>query len=106
MDLPKFKEAQEAVIEKLLTAPGVHGAAYGVTKEAERDVVVLFVGWDSVEVRTRLDVSLTECLLTVRHRRTMLCARYPGTTPSSHRFTLRWRKWTLRTSRTPTRRKL
>ena len=64
MDLPKFKEAQEAVIEKLLTAPGVHGAAYGVTKEAGRDVVVLFVGWDSVEVRTRLGVALTECLLT------------------------------------------
>ncbi|KAI0729173.1 hypothetical protein C8Q72DRAFT_830573 [Fomitopsis betulina] len=49
-DIQKLKESQEEVGAKLSSAPGVHASAYGIVKEAgSQDVLLLFVGWDSVE---------------------------------------------------------
>lgn len=86
-NVPKFKEAQDAVVAKLLSAPGVHAAAYAVTAEAgSQAVLLLLVGWDSVEVR--LTVWLAKHVLTIWCRPTRRCVRYPGARLSSHPFML------------------
>ena len=47
----KFRAAQGAVIAQLVKAPGVHGSTYGITKDTPQTILLMFNGWESIEVR-------------------------------------------------------
>ncbi|KAH9932624.1 uncharacterized protein B0H18DRAFT_986712 [Fomitopsis serialis] len=54
-DLAAFKAVQEGALGKLTQAPTVHGATYSITTDAGANpVVLLLVGWDSVEAHQSL----------------------------------------------------
>lgn len=64
-DVTKVRDVLEALIAKLATIPGVHASTYTIKAEAgSQAVVLLFAGWDSVEVRLTARLS--------RHMTTML----------------------------------
>ena len=47
----KFRAAQDAVIAQLVKAPGVHGSTYGITTDTPQTILLMFNGWESIEVR-------------------------------------------------------
>jgi len=54
-DIAAFKAVQDAAFAKIKQAPGVHDATYSITTEAGANpVVLLLVGWDSVEAHESL----------------------------------------------------